>query len=514
MDTAHMTRVADTVIARQDVGDVNGVVVLFAEDCTFMMPSLPSPSAGATHCATREGVAQGRDQHRVGCDRRTSPRVRLELAGAGWPRAFPCYQECRRSSSTTTPHPGTSRTSSIRTGSRDERELEPAAHPAVARARCHARPELLEKRGSILDSRPGSSSVCQLDGRQTADRHRQGEEGPAPFGGVGDEARPEHQRRDGEGANILHRAVRRVPMRGDDQAEDGSRAGGDGIARQLEPVARRWEAEPPGPSTRSRGAAIGRGRAVARRRSPSGLSATRLSPRTCHPHRSAHSATVDFPVPVGPSTRMQPSSIANVAAWSTCRSRSASAWATGTRDPAQRNSEIERVAVNDDPVRRHTCDEPETGCAPVRGRVVHVQPRTVRLLTSSSRARCRSRSEPPGSAGGGGQRSAHDRRHRFRPSEVGGPDPRRDSREVDYLTGPNRRRRDDHATSHTARRSRRVSRDRANNHRGRRVDIRRASGRSSRPSEPTPGATAVTLPMSCSSRAGGSECVCVSPCST
>ena len=35
-----MTKVAETVIARQDDGDVAGIVELFAEDCTFMMPVL------------------------------------------------------------------------------------------------------------------------------------------------------------------------------------------------------------------------------------------------------------------------------------------------------------------------------------------------------------------------------------------------------------------------------------------------------------------------------------------
>ena len=37
---------AETVIARQDVGDVNGIVELFAEDCTFMMPVLSEPIRG------------------------------------------------------------------------------------------------------------------------------------------------------------------------------------------------------------------------------------------------------------------------------------------------------------------------------------------------------------------------------------------------------------------------------------------------------------------------------------
>lgn len=41
-----MTMVAETVIARQDVGDVNGIVELFAEDCTFMMPILADPILG------------------------------------------------------------------------------------------------------------------------------------------------------------------------------------------------------------------------------------------------------------------------------------------------------------------------------------------------------------------------------------------------------------------------------------------------------------------------------------
>ena len=46
MDRTHMTNVAHTVIARQDVGDVDGIVELFAEDCTFMMPVLAEPIRG------------------------------------------------------------------------------------------------------------------------------------------------------------------------------------------------------------------------------------------------------------------------------------------------------------------------------------------------------------------------------------------------------------------------------------------------------------------------------------
>ena len=49
-----MTEVAATVIARQDVGDVNGIVELFAEDCTFMMPVLAEPIRG--RAALRENV--------------------------------------------------------------------------------------------------------------------------------------------------------------------------------------------------------------------------------------------------------------------------------------------------------------------------------------------------------------------------------------------------------------------------------------------------------------------------
>jgi ketosteroid isomerase-like protein len=49
-----MTNVAHTVIARQDVGDVDGIVALFAEDCTFMMPILPAPLEGRD--ALRENV--------------------------------------------------------------------------------------------------------------------------------------------------------------------------------------------------------------------------------------------------------------------------------------------------------------------------------------------------------------------------------------------------------------------------------------------------------------------------
>jgi hypothetical protein len=43
MDRDAMTKIAETVIARQDDGDVEGIVELFAEDCTFAMPVLADP---------------------------------------------------------------------------------------------------------------------------------------------------------------------------------------------------------------------------------------------------------------------------------------------------------------------------------------------------------------------------------------------------------------------------------------------------------------------------------------
>ena len=46
MDASVMTKVAESVIARQDDGDVGGIVELFAEDCTFMMPILTRPLRG------------------------------------------------------------------------------------------------------------------------------------------------------------------------------------------------------------------------------------------------------------------------------------------------------------------------------------------------------------------------------------------------------------------------------------------------------------------------------------
>jgi hypothetical protein len=49
-----MTDVAHTVIARQDLGDVNGIVELFATNCTFMMPVLAEPIRGRE--ALREHV--------------------------------------------------------------------------------------------------------------------------------------------------------------------------------------------------------------------------------------------------------------------------------------------------------------------------------------------------------------------------------------------------------------------------------------------------------------------------
>lgn len=46
MDRSLMTNAAETVIARQDSGDVDGILSLFAEDCTFMMPVLTDPLRG------------------------------------------------------------------------------------------------------------------------------------------------------------------------------------------------------------------------------------------------------------------------------------------------------------------------------------------------------------------------------------------------------------------------------------------------------------------------------------
>jgi hypothetical protein len=50
MDRDAMTKIAETV-ARQDDGDVNGIVELFAEDCTFGL-SWPTRSGVATNCET------------------------------------------------------------------------------------------------------------------------------------------------------------------------------------------------------------------------------------------------------------------------------------------------------------------------------------------------------------------------------------------------------------------------------------------------------------------------------
>ena len=46
MDESSMRRTAEAVIARQDEGDVGGIVEAFAEDCTFMMPVLTEPLRG------------------------------------------------------------------------------------------------------------------------------------------------------------------------------------------------------------------------------------------------------------------------------------------------------------------------------------------------------------------------------------------------------------------------------------------------------------------------------------
>jgi hypothetical protein len=48
VDRSVMTKAAQTVIARQDDGDVNGILELFAEDCTFMMPVAACRSSSST----------------------------------------------------------------------------------------------------------------------------------------------------------------------------------------------------------------------------------------------------------------------------------------------------------------------------------------------------------------------------------------------------------------------------------------------------------------------------------
>jgi len=85
-----MTTAAETVIARQDVGDVNGIVELFAPDCTFMMPILSEPIRGRdalrehvqewpTALTTTEWIAI--DGHRLVCA--------WSWRGAGWPEGLP-----------------------------------------------------------------------------------------------------------------------------------------------------------------------------------------------------------------------------------------------------------------------------------------------------------------------------------------------------------------------------------------------------------------------------------------
>jgi hypothetical protein len=46
VDHGEMTRIAELSMALQDVGDVDGILELFAEDCTFMMPVLSEPLRG------------------------------------------------------------------------------------------------------------------------------------------------------------------------------------------------------------------------------------------------------------------------------------------------------------------------------------------------------------------------------------------------------------------------------------------------------------------------------------
>jgi hypothetical protein len=54
VDRNLMIEVVDKVTERQDVGDVDGIVELFAVDCTFMMPVLSDPIRG--HGPLREHV--------------------------------------------------------------------------------------------------------------------------------------------------------------------------------------------------------------------------------------------------------------------------------------------------------------------------------------------------------------------------------------------------------------------------------------------------------------------------
>jgi hypothetical protein len=85
-----MTRVAETVIARQDVGDVHGIVELFADDCTFMMPILVEPIRGRE--ALREHV-KGWPQAETNTEWIAIDGPRLVCAwkwrGAGWPEGLP-----------------------------------------------------------------------------------------------------------------------------------------------------------------------------------------------------------------------------------------------------------------------------------------------------------------------------------------------------------------------------------------------------------------------------------------
>jgi hypothetical protein len=93
MDRQAMIDVAAKAIARQDDGEVGGIVELFAEDVSFMMPVLPEPLRGRD--ALRENVEETWPEATTGIEWFAVDGNRLVCAwnwrgkGDGWPDDAP-----------------------------------------------------------------------------------------------------------------------------------------------------------------------------------------------------------------------------------------------------------------------------------------------------------------------------------------------------------------------------------------------------------------------------------------
>jgi hypothetical protein len=90
MDREAMIELVDTVTKRQDVGDVDGIVELFAADCTFMMPVLAQPIRGRSalrdHVTTWPKAATNNEWMAIDGDRLVCT---WNWRGEGWPEDAP-----------------------------------------------------------------------------------------------------------------------------------------------------------------------------------------------------------------------------------------------------------------------------------------------------------------------------------------------------------------------------------------------------------------------------------------